>query len=437
MTGGAASADPWRGVMPLLLWAITLAAVTLTPLLIAPPARNAFRLPKVLFFQGAMLLVGGAAAAWLLVRLPSLRRLGSHRIAVVIAGATVLWTVIVSLAARQPELARFAPVAVGTYAILFVLVLLFERGVLLPLLALLVPAGANAAISLLQVAHLWSPVPIDPQGGRMHVIGLLGNPDYVGIYLIVPCVTALAAAFAFPRLRLLFLFFFVLTLAGIVVAQSVTAIVGIVAGLIVFAFVAPGRTMRIAVASLTVVVLIALSAYGPTRRRAVTLVEHLREGRHSEFWSYRLPAFAVASDMFLERPLLGVGPGGYEAKYMSYKIANDERFPEWISLGNRNFGEAHNDHLQLLAEAGLPGYALFILALVATGALTFRRKHDARDQRQEFARMFALPAACAFALIALAQFPLHLAESMATSIFAAALAHAWSIPARDDPESRA
>jgi O-antigen ligase len=57
---------------------------------------------------------------------------------------------------------------------------------------------------------------------------------------------------------------------------------------------------------------------------------------------------------------------------MPYRSAIEERHPDWIQVTRESFGEAHNDHAQLLAETGIPGYALFIVFLIAIARVTFR-----------------------------------------------------------------
>jgi O-antigen ligase len=122
---------------------------------------------------------------------------------------------------------------------------------------------------------------------------------------------------------------------------------------------------------------------------------------------------------------VGVGPGVFSALYMPYKLRLDSRNPEWIRVGNQNFGEVHNDHLQLLAETGLPGYALFVLALALLARLSFR-KRDEPDERMRFVHMFAFPAASAFAVLALAHFPMQVTSTMAPAVYIAALCFAWT-----------
>jgi O-antigen ligase len=190
---------------------------------------------------------------------------------------------------------------------------------------------------------------------------------------------------------------------------------------------ATGATRRLRYAGLAAVVaLVAIAGLHPaSRARFEKLVESASIGRLPELTSFRVMPAATAIRMFLERPLVGVGPGSFSSLYMGYKLKTDEAFPQWIRAGGESFGQAHNDHLQVLAETGLPGYALFIAALVMLGAITFRRG-EPPDDRARFARAFAFPGAAAFATLALAQFPLQVTAPMVPALFLGALCFAWT-----------
>jgi len=410
------------------LWLAVLATMTVTPLLYSASAKNAFRLPKTVFFDAMMLLIGAAAIAWHLLGGDSSDRAAKHRIGLIIAAAAVAWTVIVSVFAVQPELARYAPLTAFAYATLFVATILFARDrIVFAFAALFIPAIINAAATVVQALHLWMPIALDrTPPGRLAAMGLLGNPDYVGAYLMIPTLAALAGAIAFRERRVLFLAIAAILATGIFFTQSVTAVGAFMVAVLSFAIVVPSKRVRIAVAALITLVIVAVFAYAPTRTRLLHMREFLQSGQLMEFSSYRPPAFMVAIDMFRSRPLLGVGPGNYEGRYMPYKLAVDERFPQWIRPMNANFGEAHNDHLQLLAEAGIPGYLLYLGALAWVASISFR-KPRVDSPRAKYARAFALPAAIGFTVVGLAQFPLYLTVVTATSIFAAALAHVWSV----------
>ena len=95
-----------------------------------------------------------------------------------------------------------------------------------------------------------------------------------------------------------------------------------------------------------------------------------------------------------------------------------------------NFGEVHNDHLQVASETGLPGYALFLAALVLVASATWRprtvpaEKEDDRS-RATFVRLLALPLAVSMFILALAQFPLELVAPTHAYLWAAAAIVAW------------
>ncbi|MGH9456431.1 MAG: hypothetical protein ACRD2J_02175, partial [Thermoanaerobaculia bacterium] len=92
-----------------------------------------------------------------------------------------------------------------------------------------------------------------------------------------------------------------------------------------------------------------------------------------------------------------------------------------------NFGEAHNDYLQVLAVTGAPGLALFLAGLILVGRISIGRRGDAgiADDRSRFARTLALPLAVAVAVMAAASFPLELGPTIWSQLFFAALALRW------------
>jgi O-antigen ligase len=323
------------------------------------------------------------------------------------------------MTALNPVVATHAPLTIFCYAVFFAATLLFARrnhGI--TLIALLTPAVINSIVLLLQWRTIWTPVRWNPVArGRFHHIALQGNPDPAGMYLMIPAIAAIAAAFAFRKWRWPLVAVSALLLVGLLLTESITVFVS-------FIVVVRSNKARIAMMAMLLAGVTVLAVYAPTRHRARNIARWMSQGRYQEVTSFRLPAWSVAVTMFSERPLVGVGPGGYAAKYMSYKLAGDERHPEWMTLGNTNFGEAHNDHLQLLAEAGLPGYALF-LAFAGSVALLSWRVRKRTEEPAVFVGMFALPAVVGFSVAALAQFPMHLTAPSSVAVFAAALCHAW------------
>jgi hypothetical protein len=116
--------------------------------------------------------------------------------------------------------------------------------------------------------------------------------------------------------------------------------------------------------------------------------------------SGRAAGYAAAASMLAARPATGVGFGLFEA--------NSFRFQSAEALAERGrvlglvtgFGDAHNDLLQHAAETGLIG-----LLVAGVGLVWAARQRP----RGEGAVVAALPLCAAALVLALTQFPLHLA----------------------------
>lgn len=423
MQSNASSSTPER--FPRFVWAAVLVTLAVTPLVFSTAMRDVYRLPKTLFFQAAVLFIGASILLWSAFRTGLAERAGRHRTVLILAATALAWTAIVTMTAQNPVVASHAPLTMFCYAVFFSAALLFARRTPgLVLVALLVPALLNVVVLILQWRTIWSPVPHSTTMRRLTHTALQGNPDPAGMYLMIPAIAAVAATIAFRRWRPVLAAASAFLLIGLLLTESITVFVMLASVFVAFMVVVPSRRVRFAMLAMILLGVAVLGLYRPTRMRLTHTAHWMAKGNFQQVTSNRLPGWAAAWTMFAGHPLTGVGPGGYAAKYMSYKLAGDERHPEWIRFGNFNFGEAHNDHLQLLAEAGLPGYALF-LAFGGTVALLSRRAQGRSDECARFVRFFAFPAATGFAVAALAQFPMHLTATSSVAIFAAALCHAW------------
>jgi hypothetical protein len=409
-----------------VVWAAVLLTVAATPVVYSTATRDVYRLPKTLFFQAAALVIGAAIVAWDARSTELGARAARHRIPLILAASALAWTGVVSMTAQNPVVASGAPLAMFCLAVFFGAALIFARRTPgLVLTAMLAPAIANAVVVVLQWRRIWTPVPrtIVANPPRLAYTGFQGNPDMVGVYLLIPAIAAIAAAVAFRRWRLPLIAVSAVLLIAMLLTGSLTVFIALAAVFLAFTVVAPTRKARIAMIAMIIAGIIAVGSWKQTRRRAIGISRAIAQGNANEALTFRLPAWSVAWRMFLEHPLTGVGPGGYAARYMSYKLAGDELHPQWMQLGNFNFGEAHNDHLQLLAEAGLPGLALFVTVLARVALLSLRGRGSGEEGA--FVRLFALPAATGLGIASLAQFPLYLTASSSAAVFAAALCFAW------------
>jgi len=80
----------------------------------------------------------------------------------------------------------------------------------------------------------------------------------------------------------------------------------------------------------------------------------------------RLIAWGIALDEFGSSPLLGVGPGNFEKRYIEFGLPTGEDGPI----------TTHNAYLNVLAELGLPGLLLFLGYLAVSWGLLRRRNPD-------------------------------------------------------------
>jgi O-antigen ligase len=144
---------------------------------------------------------------------------------------------------------------------------------------------------------------------------------------------------------------------------------------------------------------------------------------YQRLFSERLLPFLAAAEMFRDHPLLGVGPGCFRYHFMAYRVALSEKYPaEWTRGWPMNWGAVHNDHLQVAAEAGGVGYALFLTSL----GLLVRRSPAEPASRAEFARALRWPLAAAIFVVCLAQFPLELAAPRLMFLTLGALCVTWN-----------
>ena len=250
------------------------------------------------------------------------------------------------------------------------------------------------------------------EGGRYAFIGTLGNPADVAVFLLLPAVLAAERALTQRRSRLVYASL-ALLLAGILVAtRTLTAIAALAAGLIVLAWFTVERRHLVPVLASGVALLGVVTVATPIRSRVVQAVRDMRVAGGIWIGSGRAAGWAAAGSMLAARPLTGVGFDQFEA--------NSFRFQSLTALAARaqvlglrtGFGETHDDILQYAAETGLTGVVLAAAGL----AYAWRRRAPAGTTIAG-----AAPLAGAALVIAVTQFPLHLAAVAAQWTVLAAL----------------
>jgi hypothetical protein len=91
-------------------------------------------------------------------------------------------------------------------------------------------------------------------------------------------------------------------------------------------------------------------------------------GAHDPNTSMRLLTWAVGFEMWRDRPLTGVGASNYDTAFAEARARFSLSHPNsgLIALGEEILVErAHNEYIQILAELGAIGFALFVVFCVA------------------------------------------------------------------------
>jgi hypothetical protein len=421
---------------------IVLAGAAILPVLVVPAGIDMFRLPKELLLRAVAIVAAAFAVNGLLLGRMRLDARQRRRLAIPagIAGAAVLWTAIAAAFSSN----RLLSVDGMLYVVALLAIVLIAAHTLrtvTPVVlagAVLLPAAVNGVIVLLQASGIWNPWTFE-RTGRSTFNALLGNVNDVGAFLVPGIVLACVMAMATRPLRWLWIAVGAILACALVLTVTLTSIIATVVALTalgaVLAFHTAEKSRWMAIlAGVLIVALAASFAYRPLRQRITRITQAAASGEIGDAVSGRLVPFAAAWEMFRTHPFLGVGPGCFRFNYMQYRIALDETHPRLLSVspaGRANFGQVHNDHLQVLAETGVPGYLILLAGLWSVARISFRRTAGEGDLRARIAATLAFPLVCGLAVNMLGGFPLQLAAPAFTYAILGGACLAWE--GDDDP----
>jgi O-antigen ligase len=401
------------------------------PLIVDLHGDDSFRQPKELVFRaGAIAVI--VAFIFALTRRHNPLRINLallHRPPIAIPLMAVLWTAITTLTSVNRAVSLDSLITVVCSAALFIGTYAVMRGEgLIALDVALIPAVVNAVFVMLQEYKIWQPFTFPPQAlGHMSSSALIGNPNDVGAYLVVPAVAAAVGTAAMRGVRrVLYSIVAIVLLAGLVSSGTRTAVIAYVVALVAFA---AGQSLRntiviaVLLLGLGVVTFSVSTSFG---RRARDLVTAMKARQYDVVLSNRIPAFLCAIAMWRDHPISGIGPGAYKNEYMQYKLSlRDTPTRKWLSDSTEFFATAHNDHLQLLAEGGVPAYGILLVALAVLSGRFWQRDDTSGDERRSFAREMRFPLALTAFVLMLAQFPLQIAAPRMVILYFAALSLTW------------
>ena len=404
------------GLPQRLIEALAVAAIVLVPLAVWPTAFESFRLPKEHLSRAI-----GFAMLPLLVWIPKakyLRFFNRSRPFALTGGVAAVWTLVRAISAGH-HAALDTIIAIVVAALLLVaFMILADLRTARVVYLMFISTAINVAVLTAQRFGA-SPIHVELNDGTHPATALLGNTNDIGMTLLFPALAGLAATFheSKPRWRVLAATATMIAVAGLLLSYSVTALVAFCCAATVLLIMRfdTVRSRSLAALAVLTIGLTVMTATPSFRNRIEAWILTASAGRWNELMSNRVVPFVAAFEMFTDSPVMGVGPGGFRALYFDYKLRVDERYEflaedmaTW-SLGRViNFGETHNEYLQVMAELGAPGLLLLIGAIVALGNQSLRH-YDKTGNTERYAHHLALPMAVGFGVLSLAQFPLRLA----------------------------
>jgi uncharacterized membrane protein len=407
---------------------LVIAGALAIPLVFLRDPHDMFRMPKAIALRAeAILLVVAALAAILLGGSIPRVRWRDPFIALPLIALAI--TALLTLTSTNTLLSVSAlGSAVATAVVFFATVFAARAG----WIVIVVPFAAamlNALLMIAEETKLWMPFGVRPDAlHHLQCDALIGNPNEVGSFLGAAALACLAMIVASEqRFSARNVIMTTVIGAGLIASQTLTAFIAFTAAAFaMFALKSWKNALRAGIAAIVIgVALVAL--YAPLRLRATRVAAWWKAGDYNSLSTDRLTPFLSASSMFADHPLTGVGPGAFSWHYYDYKLRAEQRHPFLRQAYNRgvNFGEVHNDHLQVLAEGGAIGYAAFLALLGALAWLSFRVPADAPDARQRFTHHLALPLVVFWLVLSIAQFPLETTVVRMLLVHLAAVCVGW------------
>ncbi|MFI5119432.1 MAG: O-antigen ligase family protein [Thermoanaerobaculia bacterium] len=291
-------------------------------------------------------------------------------------------------------------------------------------IALMAAGAATGALAALQRRAGLFRLPLEVPEPRFLAAGLIGNAGDVGMALVVPSLllfTRAAEPGTHSGERSIAAFGLLATLLGLVATEAVAPALAFGAGAAAFVALDFRRRSRALAALLAAALLAAATGAG---RRFLLKLDELGRGDLASATTQRDIGLLAGREMLRARPLLGAGPGAFSNRFVSARLAAEERTRRHLvhRSGSAHFDNAHNEPLTLAAETGLPAALAAMLAVCAlfVGLLGRRRLAPNAAGGISIDALFA--ALFAVALLSVADFPLRIAVASGPAAFLAGVA---------------
>lgn len=373
-----------------------------------PGLKDAFRLPKMLFFQ-TIGLVSLTLLAFEARKEPAVTPLwrspAAKAFLPLLVVATMTWLTTahrIHVAATLPNFWLAGLCLVGWSYWLSVQRL--ER----TLLVLRWPALILFLLGFLQFSGLYQPFEFArlKMDRRFSVTSLAGNTgDLAALFVLISVLALWRLRGSGGRHRWGWAILYLISAAGVAMTQTMTALAALVISTLVFWFLAGLSRRRFLgiVTAVGVLLAVAVVAVGPLKTRVQRKITQVQKGEVNRLLTGRLDAWRAAWDMGVDHPVLGVGHGAFKAEYIRYR---QRHLDQGIQLYNEHlfvtFDHAHNELLNLWAECGL-------LGLLAMGWAMFCLLKAVTSIAEPWDRAMAWSMLAAVAVLSAAEFPWHVA----------------------------
>jgi O-antigen ligase len=388
--------------------------ILVPPFLLAPGAKEAFRLPKLMASEwlalASLLLLAWHVRAMETVRWADLWRRPAVRavLPMLLVATAGLATSAHSLHVREGLIDLWIGAAALTGWSLALASPRFEE----LLGGLLWPAAALGLFGILQFHDLFQPLQFMGIGHdqRLAITSTAGNPGDLGAYLVLPCLVAqwlLArrrAAAPATRARWGAVAALAVGLYAVALTQTLAALAALAVGsLLLWASVLPARRVAMVLGGAAAVALVLVLAVAPLRTRVAAKVGQALQGDWNSVLTGRLDGWRAAAWMFREHPWTGVGQGAFRPEFVPAKLALLDRGAVFYARTvNPVFANAHNEALEVAADWGIPG--LLALAWALWTLLVALRSRPAGPERA-----LAVAGVVALAVLSLVYFPFRIA----------------------------
>lgn len=414
------------------------ATVVIVPLAVYPDSLDRFRVVKESVVRteallGFLIVIAAAVFG----RTERMRELLEERAVIAIGIAGIAWSGITTLTSTQRAISTQSFITTLTTVFVFFLTWYAAPRVSLKALDLMVPAIAiNAVISATQEYGIYNPFTINEQIPYRHLTAtaFIGNPNIVGTYMALATIILAAASTRTAGLRRWWYFLgAVIGTASVLVSGTRTAVIALVAGVGILAVGVSIKRFAVIAVALMLVVGVGFALRLRVIRRLIALPKMVATVGLDTATSGRITPALAALGMFRDHPITGVGPGAFKFQFMEYYVrVRGVRARSDNEVRPTSFAETHNDHLQILAETGLPGLLLFFAAIVIL-VRRIARSDVSGDDRAPVARGMLVPLVVVFLLLCLAQFPLHVAITRHLIVTMAGLMLGWTRPRVEGP----